>query len=66
MEKDYKLCKYQHNICTKKLKSLSNLFKLKNKERLIDDYPVYVVEKYDKTPFILFGINPGYSYKSSV
>ena len=50
----------------KKVDSISNLFGLRNKNRLKSDYcPVFVIGKYKTAPIIFFGINPGYSPKNS-
>jgi hypothetical protein len=50
----------------KKVDSISNLFGLRNKNRLKTDYfPVFVIGKYQTAPVIYFGINPGYSSKNS-
>lgn len=50
----------------KKVDSISNLFGLRNKNRLKTDYcPVFVIGKYKTAPVIFFGINPGYSSKNS-
>jgi len=50
----------------KKVDSISNLFGLKNKNRLKTDYcPLFVIGKYQTAPIIFFGVNPGYSSKNS-
>jgi hypothetical protein len=50
----------------KKVNSISDMFGLKNKNRLKTDYcPVFVIGKYHTAPIIFFGVNPGYSSKNS-
>ena len=63
---EYNLCindpeKYQANV-----DAVSNLFHLTGRQRLKgDNCPVFVVGNYDKTPIVMFGINPGYSPKNN-
>jgi hypothetical protein len=49
-----------------KVDSISALLGLKGNHKLISDTClVYLVEKYNITPFIFFGINPGHSDTNS-
>ena len=42
------------------------LFSLKGRQRLKgDNCPAYVIGRYEKSPFVMFGINPGYSQKNN-
>jgi hypothetical protein len=65
MKLDYDLCINDPISYKQKIDSISDLLRLKNYDRLIDDTPVYLVGKYEKSPFVLFGINPGYSSKNN-
>ena len=59
---EYELCINHPYLYQHKVDSISDLLTLKGKDKLIgDNCPVYVVGKYDTTPIIMFGINPGYS-----
>jgi hypothetical protein len=56
------LCMHEPLKYQKKVDSISHMFHLKGKNRLKgDNCPVYLVGKFQKTPIIMFGINPGYS-----
>ena len=49
-----------------KVDSISDLFSLKGRQRLKgDNCPAYVIGKYETSPFVMFGINPGYSHKNN-
>lgn len=61
IQQEYELCTTNQILYKQKVDSISNLLRLKNNDKLIYDCPVYIVGKYEETPFILFGINPGYS-----
>jgi hypothetical protein len=42
------------------------LFSLKGRQRLKGDYcPVYIIGKYETSPFIMWGIIPGFKSKNS-
>jgi hypothetical protein len=59
---DHDLCINNPHEYQQKVDSISNLFSLRGRQRLKgDNCPVYVVGKYQSTPFVMFGINPGYS-----
>jgi hypothetical protein len=59
---EYELCINQPQLYRNKVDSISNLLRLKGDDRLISDIcPVYVVGKYNISPIVMFGINPGYS-----
>lgn len=50
----------------KKVNSISDMFGLKQKNRLKADYcAVYVVGRYQSAPIIMFGMNHGYSHRNS-
>jgi hypothetical protein len=66
IRQDYELCINNSEEYIKKVDSISTLLGLKGKYRLISDTcPVYLVGKYNVTPFIFFGINPGHSDTNS-
>ena len=53
-------------VLEKKVDSISDRLSLKGKQSLKRDYcPVYIFGKYHEAPFVMFGINPGYSYMNS-
>jgi hypothetical protein len=59
---DYELCINRPQLYQHKIDSISDLFRLQGKDRLMgNNCPVYVVGKYDTAPIMMFGINPGYS-----
>jgi hypothetical protein len=59
---EYDLCINHPQSYQQKVDSISNLFRLKGKDRLMgDNCPAYAIGKYDTTPIMIFGINPGYS-----
>ena len=63
---EYDLCISNPYEYQKKVDSVSDLFSLKGKQRLKDNYcPVYVFGRYQLTPFVMLGINPGFSSKNS-
>jgi hypothetical protein len=63
---EYELCINNPHQYQSKIDSISNIFSLKGKKRLKGDYcPVYVVGRYQSTPLVLFGLNPGFSSKNS-
>lgn len=63
---DYELCISHPQLYRQKVDSLSDLFGLRGNDRLMgDNCPVYIVGKYDLTPIMMFGINPGYSKKNN-
>jgi hypothetical protein len=63
---DYDLCINNPYEYQKKVDTISNLFSLKGRQRFKGDYcPVYVFGKYHLTPFVMLGINPGFSSKNS-
>jgi hypothetical protein len=59
---EYELCIQEPLKFQKKVDSISDMFHLTGQNRLKgDNCPVFLVGKYQKTPIIMFGINPGYS-----
>jgi|SRR5215211_511862 len=63
---DYDICINNPYEYQKKVDSISDLFSLKGRQRLKGDYcPVYVFGRYQSTPFVMLGINPGFSSKNS-
>jgi hypothetical protein len=66
MKADYDLCiNYPHEY-QKKVDHISDLFSLKGRQRLKgDNCPAYVIGKYETSPFVMFGVNPGYSHKNN-
>lgn len=59
---EYELCINHPQIYQQKVDFVSDLLRLKGKNRLMgNNCPVYIVGKYDTTPIMMFGINPGYS-----
>jgi hypothetical protein len=62
IKSDYELCINKPHEYQLKVDSISDLFFLKVRQRLKgDNCPVYVVGRYESAPFVMFGINPGYS-----
>lgn len=62
IKKEYELCVFDPINYNKKVESISNLLNQKGKNKLISETcPVFIVGKYDKTPIMYFGINPGHS-----
>jgi hypothetical protein len=67
IRQEYELCINSPVDFKKKVNSVSNLLALKGKHKLISDTcPVYMFGKYNITPFIFFGINPGHSDANSL
>jgi hypothetical protein len=66
MKADYDLCiNYPHEY-QKKVDHISDLFSLKGRQRLKgDNCPAYVIGKYETSPFVMFGVNPGYLHKNN-
>jgi hypothetical protein len=63
---EYDLCINDPRQYQRKVGSISDMFSLKEKKRLKGDYcPVYVVGRYQSTPLVMLGINPGFSSKNS-
>jgi hypothetical protein len=63
---EYYLCINDHQKYQAKVDAISNLFHLSGRQRLKgDNCPVFVVGKYNKTPIVMFGLNPGYSLKNN-
>jgi hypothetical protein len=63
---EYDLCINNPLEYQKKVNSISDLFSLNAKQRLKWEYcPVYVVGRYQATPIVMLGINPGISLKNS-
>jgi hypothetical protein len=63
---DYELCINNPHEYQKKVDSISDLFSLKGRQRLKgDNCPAYIIGKYETSPFVMFGINPGYSRKNN-
>jgi hypothetical protein len=63
---EYDLCINNPYEYQKKVDSISDLFSLKGKNRLKGSYcPVYVFGRYQSTPFVMLGINPGFSSRNS-
>jgi hypothetical protein len=63
---EYDLCINNPHEYQKKVDSISDLFSLIGKQRLKGEYcPVYVVGRYQSTPIVMLGINPGISLKNS-
>jgi hypothetical protein len=61
---DYDLCINNPHEYQRKVDSTSDLFSLKGRQRLKgDNCPAYIIGKYETSPFVMFGINPGYSHK---
>lgn len=62
IKEEYELCiNYPHEY-KEKVDSISTLLRLNGKNMLLSDIcPVYIVGRYQTSPFISFGINPGYS-----
>jgi hypothetical protein len=66
IETEYNLCINDPQKYQRKVDTISNLFHLTGRQRLKgDNCPVFVVGKYDKTPIVMFGLNPGYSPKNN-
>jgi hypothetical protein len=62
IKQEYDLCIAKPEEYKEKVDSISNLLCLTGKNRLmVDNCPVYIVGKYNISPYISFGINPGYS-----
>lgn len=62
IKQEYELCIDYPNKYKNKVDSVSDLLGLKGKYRLISEHcPVYFVGKYNKSPIILYGLNPGHS-----
>jgi hypothetical protein len=62
MKADYDLCINNSYEYQQKINSISNLFSLRGRQRLKgDNCLVYIVGKYQQTPFVMFGIPLGYS-----
>ena len=58
---DYDLCINNPQDYQRKVDSVSDLFSLRERQKLKGDYcPVYVFGRYQSTPFIMLGINPGF------
>lgn len=63
---EYDLCINNPNEYQKKVDSVSDMFSLRGRQRLkADNCPVYVIGKYETSPYVMFGINPGYSQKNN-
>jgi hypothetical protein len=63
---EYDLCINNPYEYQRKVDSISDPFSLKGRQGLKgDNCPVYVIGKYDTSPFVMFGINPGYSQKNN-
>jgi hypothetical protein len=63
---DYNLCIDNPREYHRKVDSISDLFFLKGEDRLKAEYcPVRIVGKYQITPFVMFGLNPGISKTQS-
>jgi hypothetical protein len=66
IEAEYDLCINKPEEYQQKVDRISSLFSLKGKNRLKAEIcPVYLFGKYRLTPFVMFGINPGYSQTNS-
>lgn len=66
IRQEYDLCITKPEDYKEKVDSVSDLLGLKGKYRLISEHcPVYFVGKYDKSPIIIFGLNPGHSETNS-
>jgi hypothetical protein len=60
---EYDLCINNPLEYQLKVDAISDLFRLKGRQRLKgDNCPAYIIGKYHLAPFVLFGINPGYSF----
>jgi len=63
---DYNLCINNPHEYQKKVDSISDLFSLKGRQRLKGDYcPAYIIGKYETSPFVMLGINPGFKSEKS-
>lgn len=59
---EYELCIDNPKGFADKVELISTMLGLRGKNKLISETcPVYIVGKYEITPFIFFGINPGHS-----
>lgn len=62
IKKEYEFFKIYPDEYSKKVKSISYLLVQKGKNEFMSDQsPVYIFGNVESAPFILFGINPGYS-----
>ena len=62
IKSEYNLCINKPREYQQKVDSISTLLSIKGKKILIgNNCPGYIIGKYHSSPFIMFGINPGYS-----
>lgn len=66
IKREYELCIFNPSDYNKRVELISNLLGQKGKNKLISETcPVFIVGKYNITPFVFFGINPGHSDTNS-
>jgi hypothetical protein len=66
IREEYQLYTYDQLQYKKKVNSVSDMFGLKQKNRLKTDYcAAYVIGRFQFAPIVMFGLNPGYSVRNS-